>query len=180
MDWLSRPYHFKFFKGFLPQVLYGQFLNTLIQMVFYFQLLPFPTVFQKSCCKNTWAAVSLFNKVATYSLQHFFFKQRQTQPQTFFYEFCEIFTKTSFKKTPSDNCFYILLQLNNVLSKSSSRTVQNYTDHFHHTILQLSSKVHEKSFILMETFHAWHHTFKWDCFLRFLEFWLHLKLYIQK
>ena len=25
---LGRPYHFKFFKGFLPQILLGQFLNT--------------------------------------------------------------------------------------------------------------------------------------------------------
>ena len=25
----SRPYHFKFFKGFLPQILLGPFLNTL-------------------------------------------------------------------------------------------------------------------------------------------------------
>ena len=29
---LGRPYHFKFFKGCLPQILLGPFLNTLNQM----------------------------------------------------------------------------------------------------------------------------------------------------
>ena len=29
MVYLSRPYHFKFFKGCLPQILFGLFLNTL-------------------------------------------------------------------------------------------------------------------------------------------------------
>ena len=29
---LSRPYHFKFFKGCLPQILLGPFLNTLSHM----------------------------------------------------------------------------------------------------------------------------------------------------
>ena len=29
---LGRRYHFKFFKGFLPQILLGPFLNTLSQM----------------------------------------------------------------------------------------------------------------------------------------------------
>ena len=32
MVYLSRPYHFKFFKGCLPQILPGPFLNTLTQM----------------------------------------------------------------------------------------------------------------------------------------------------
>ena len=31
---LGRPYHFKFFKGCLPQILLGPFLNTLTQMIF--------------------------------------------------------------------------------------------------------------------------------------------------
>ena len=31
---LSRPYHFKFFKGCLQQILLGPFLNTLSQMIF--------------------------------------------------------------------------------------------------------------------------------------------------
>ena len=26
---LSRPYHFKYFKGYLPQLIFGPFLNTL-------------------------------------------------------------------------------------------------------------------------------------------------------
>ena len=30
---LSRPYHFKFFKGCLPQILLGPFLNTLNQIL---------------------------------------------------------------------------------------------------------------------------------------------------
>ena len=30
---LSRPYHFKFFKGCLPQILLGPFLNTLTQII---------------------------------------------------------------------------------------------------------------------------------------------------
>ena len=34
MVYLSRPYHFKFFKGCLPQILLGPFLNTLSQ-IFY-------------------------------------------------------------------------------------------------------------------------------------------------
>ena len=29
---LSRPYHFKFFRGCLPQIVLGPFLNTLTQM----------------------------------------------------------------------------------------------------------------------------------------------------
>ena len=29
---LGRPYHFKFFKGCLPQILLGPFLNTLTQI----------------------------------------------------------------------------------------------------------------------------------------------------
>ena len=29
MVYLSKPYSFKFFKGYLPQILLGQFLNTL-------------------------------------------------------------------------------------------------------------------------------------------------------
>ena len=29
---LSRPYHFKFFKGCLPQILLGSFLNTLTHL----------------------------------------------------------------------------------------------------------------------------------------------------
>ena len=31
---LSRPYPFKFFKGCLPQILLGPFVNTLSQMLF--------------------------------------------------------------------------------------------------------------------------------------------------
>ena len=33
MVYLSRPYHFKFFKGSLPQVLLGSLLNTLSQII---------------------------------------------------------------------------------------------------------------------------------------------------
>ena len=33
MVYLSRPYHFKFFKGCLPQILLGPFLNTLSHMI---------------------------------------------------------------------------------------------------------------------------------------------------
>ena len=29
---LSKPYHFKCFKGYLPQILFGTFLNTLSQL----------------------------------------------------------------------------------------------------------------------------------------------------
>ena len=29
---LGRPYRFKFFKGCLPQILFGSFLNTLAQL----------------------------------------------------------------------------------------------------------------------------------------------------
>ena len=32
-DWLSRPYCFKSFKGCLPQILLGSFLNTLSHMI---------------------------------------------------------------------------------------------------------------------------------------------------
>ena len=32
MVYLGTPYHFKFFKGCLPQILLGSFLNTLTQM----------------------------------------------------------------------------------------------------------------------------------------------------
>ena len=31
---LSIPYHFKYFKVFLPEILLGPFLNTLTQMYF--------------------------------------------------------------------------------------------------------------------------------------------------
>ena len=31
---LSRPYHFKFFKGSLPQISLGSFLNTLSHLLF--------------------------------------------------------------------------------------------------------------------------------------------------
>ena len=33
---LGTPYHFKFFKGYLPQILIGPFLNTLSHMSFDF------------------------------------------------------------------------------------------------------------------------------------------------
>ena len=33
--WLGRLYHFKFFKGCLPQILLGPFLNTLTHLFFY-------------------------------------------------------------------------------------------------------------------------------------------------
>ena len=33
MVFLSRPYSFKFFKGCLPQILLGLFLNTLSQII---------------------------------------------------------------------------------------------------------------------------------------------------
>ena len=29
MVWLGRPYQFEFFKGYLPQILFAPFLNTL-------------------------------------------------------------------------------------------------------------------------------------------------------
>ena len=32
-DWLSRPYHFKFFKGCLPQILLGPFLNSWTHLI---------------------------------------------------------------------------------------------------------------------------------------------------
>ena len=32
---LSRPYHFRFFKGCLPQILLGQFLNTMTYLRFF-------------------------------------------------------------------------------------------------------------------------------------------------
>ena len=32
-DWQSRPYHFKFFKGCLPQILLGPFLNSLTHLI---------------------------------------------------------------------------------------------------------------------------------------------------
>ena len=35
--WVSRPYHFKFFKGCLPQILLGPFLNTLTHIVIFFR-----------------------------------------------------------------------------------------------------------------------------------------------
>ena len=34
MVYLNRPYHFKFFKDCLPQILLGPFLNTLFQIFF--------------------------------------------------------------------------------------------------------------------------------------------------
>ena len=33
MVYLGKPYHFKLFKGFLPQILLGPFLNTLSQLM---------------------------------------------------------------------------------------------------------------------------------------------------
>ena len=39
MDCLSRPYHFKFFKGCLPQILLGPFLNTLTHLFLNFIIL---------------------------------------------------------------------------------------------------------------------------------------------
>ena len=44
---LSRPYHFKFFKGCLPQMLLGPFLNTLIDM-----FSDFPNIFLFSISRN--------------------------------------------------------------------------------------------------------------------------------
>ena len=35
MIWLSRPCHFNFFKGCLPQISLGRFLNAFSQMKFY-------------------------------------------------------------------------------------------------------------------------------------------------
>ena len=42
MVYLGRPYHFKIFKGYLPQILLGPFLNTLTQI----------------CCRAKYAATS--------------------------------------------------------------------------------------------------------------------------
>ena len=38
MEDLGRPYYFKFFKGCLPQILLGPFLNTLTHMIYSFSL----------------------------------------------------------------------------------------------------------------------------------------------
>ena len=43
---LNGPYYFKFFKGYLPQILLGPFFNTLSYLLpdhFYSLRLPFPT-----------------------------------------------------------------------------------------------------------------------------------------
>ena len=45
---LSKPYHFKFFKGSLPQILLGPFLNTLAHIK-----VPCQTSMMELFCKNS-------------------------------------------------------------------------------------------------------------------------------
>ena len=48
---LGRPYHFKFFKGSLPQILLRPFLNNLTHMMF--QLIAFqPFTFVRLCSQS--------------------------------------------------------------------------------------------------------------------------------
>ena len=59
---LDRPYHLKSFKGCLPQILLGPFLNTLTQMML--------------CSKDIWIFVFLVNSqtskpaTSSYTLLH--------------------------------------------------------------------------------------------------------------
>ena len=48
---LNRPYHFKFFKGCLPQIPLGPFLNTLSHIYINFEVLSFRDVF--STCQTS-------------------------------------------------------------------------------------------------------------------------------
>ena len=40
---LGRPYHFKLFKGYVPQILFGPFLNILTQTIFCISFMVFST-----------------------------------------------------------------------------------------------------------------------------------------
>ena len=52
------PYHFKFFKGCLPQILYGSFLNTLTQIIVWYHPFSAYTYTQKNIPIYTHECVS--------------------------------------------------------------------------------------------------------------------------
>ena len=55
MVWWSRPYNFKCFKGCLPQILLGTFLNTLSHLLLlYFQIHNNP---DKEICAKLWIRI---------------------------------------------------------------------------------------------------------------------------
>ena len=62
---LGRPYHFKFFKGCLPQILLGPFLNTLSHVkMAAFRLIPYACSFatSRSCGIQSKALDTSINK----------------------------------------------------------------------------------------------------------------------
>ena len=66
---LGRTYHFKFFKGCLPQILLGPFLNTLSHMVHQRQLIFFMVALKYLAVTELSVAVPAFNVSKPVSLE---------------------------------------------------------------------------------------------------------------
>ena len=60
---LSRPYPFKSFKGCLPKILVGSFLNTLTQMSFHFFWISMEDAMETSSEKENLISFSVYNQV---------------------------------------------------------------------------------------------------------------------
>ena len=82
---LFRPYPFKFFKGCLPQTLFGLFLNTLSQIRY-------------DCTKSKTAAILIFQK-------HLFLFQQDFKLQ------CKTFYFTICRAMKNDMSFFIALHI---------------------------------------------------------------------
>ena len=74
---LSRPYHFKFFKGYLPQNSLGLFLNTLSQM-----RLRLSQKFLKNCLLDNQFWISYISNFYIFNTR-FFFQSPQKQSMRF-------------------------------------------------------------------------------------------------
>ena len=77
---LGRPYHFKFFKGCLPQILLGPFLNTLTHLSSTFVFLSPYTYFKKlqanallslmKVIHPIFCALKIINSISQWSAEH--------------------------------------------------------------------------------------------------------------
>ena len=89
---LGRPYHFKFFKGCLPQILLGPFLNTLTHLSSTFVFLSPYTYFKKlqanallslmKVIHPIFCALKIINSISQWSAERDFNKPQNKQVDT--------------------------------------------------------------------------------------------------
>ena len=107
---LRRPYQFKFFKGCLPQILLGPFLNTSSHLFVLnlddferslhksnnFQKQLFAGVLENRCCQKF---RKIHRKTPVLESEACNFIKKETPTQVLSCEFCEIFENTNFHRT---------------------------------------------------------------------------------